>query len=214
MRAACYVRVSRPDQDPALQLDETAAFVARRGWRVARTYRDLGVSGSRERRPELDELLEDARRGAFDVLVVWRADRLFRSMRHMVLTLDELASLGIDFVSVTEPFDTTTPQGRLLFHVAGVFAEFERGLLIERTKAGLAAARRRGKRLGRPRVFVPVLRARAMIAEGASLRRVARSLGVGFGTLHRALAAADPETSADEAPEDAADAGVRGAADP
>ena len=111
------------------------------------TYSDLGVHGSRDHRPTLDNLRRDAGRGRFDVLLVCRADRLFRPMRHMVLTLDELRALGIDFVSVTELFDTTTPQGQLLFNITASFAEFERGLLIERTRAGLAAARRRGKRL-------------------------------------------------------------------
>jgi DNA invertase Pin-like site-specific DNA recombinase len=143
---------------------------------------------SADRRPALDELRQQARQRRFDILVVWRADRLFRSLRHMVLTLDELRAVGIEFVSVTEPFDTTRPQGQLLFHLTASFAEFERGLLIERTLAGLAAARRRGKRLGRPPVFVPVERARSLMASGMSMRKTAKELGIGFGTLHRALA--------------------------
>lgn len=89
-----------------------------------------------------------ARRGAFDLVVVYRADRLFRSLKAMVVHLDELAALGIGFVSVTEPFDTTTPQGRLLLHLVSAFAEFEKGVLVERTKAGIAAARRRGAKSG------------------------------------------------------------------
>ncbi len=125
-RAARYVRVSRPDQNPNLQLDETSALISRRGWVLAESFVDQGISGSKRQRPHLNRMLDGARRRDFDVLVVWRADRLFRSLKHMVVTLDELAALGIDFVSVTEPFDTTTPQGRLLLHLVAYFAESER----------------------------------------------------------------------------------------
>ncbi len=143
-RAARYIRVSRSDQAPGLQLDETLDFIERRGWRLDETYQDHGVSGSKINRPALGKLLKDAKRKRFDVLVVWRSDRLFRSTRHMVNTLAELDAWGIHFVSVTEPFDTTTPQGRLLFTVVSAFAEFERDLLIERTKSGMQAAQKRG----------------------------------------------------------------------
>ena len=125
--------------NPSLQLDETARVVAARDWELVDTYIDHGVSGSRERRPELDRLLADARRGLFDTVLVWRSDRLFRSLRHMVLTIEDLAAIHVDFVSVTEPFDTTTPQGRLLLHMVSAFAEFERQILIERTKEDIAA---------------------------------------------------------------------------
>lgn len=188
MRAGRYIRISRADQNPDLQLDETEGFISRRGWDLAETYEDLGVSGARDRRPGLDRLLADARHRRFDALVVWRSDRLFRSLRHMVVTLDSFAAWGVDFVSVTEPFDTTSPQGRLLLHIASAFAEFERGLLAERTRAGLSAARRRGQRLGRPRVLVETWKAAPLVAEGKSLRDVADVLGVGYGTLQRAMA--------------------------
>lgn len=195
LRVARYIRVSRSDQNPRLQSDETKELIERRGWHLVDTYEDHGVSGSRDRRPELDRLRSDARRGRFKVLLVWRADRLFRSLRHMVTALDEFAALGIDFVSVTEPFDTTTPQGRLLLHLVSAFGEFERSLIIERTRAGLAAAKRRGVRLGRPGVALDLRKARELRAAGKSLREVAKLLGVGLGTLHRALAAADvPQT--------------------
>ncbi len=189
-RVARYVRVSRSEQNPNLQLDETGRVVAAREWDLVDTYTDHGVSGSRDRRPELDRMLADARRGLFDTLLVWRSDRLFRSLRHMVLTIEELAAMHIDFVSVTEPFDTTTPQGRLLLHMVSAFAEFERQILIERTKAGLDAARRRGKRIGRPKAFVDVCGALRLRKRGLSVRQVAKRMGVGYGTLHRALKAA------------------------
>ena len=110
LRAARYLRVSRVDQAVHLQADETAELIQRRGWRLLDTYEDHGVSGSRDRRPELDRLMGDLRRRRFDILVVWRSDRMFRSLRNMVVMLDEVSSRGIAFVSVTEPFDTT-PAG-------------------------------------------------------------------------------------------------------
>jgi DNA invertase Pin-like site-specific DNA recombinase len=143
-------------------------------------------------------MMAAARRRQFDILVVWRSDRLFRSLRHMVAALEELAALGIEYVSVTEPFDTTTPQGRLLIHLVSAFAEFERGILQERTRAGLAAAKRRGVRLGRPPAHIDVFKARGMRAQGKSLRAVARHFGIGASTLHRLLAgdAKEPEPEA------------------
>jgi site-specific DNA recombinase len=123
--------VSRLDQDPRLQEDETLAFVERRGWKLVDTFVDHGVSGSREKRPALDRMLADAKKGRFDAVLVWRSDRLFRSLRHMVNTLAELDVMGISFVSVTEPFDGTSPQGKLLIHLVSAFSEFERQVLIE-----------------------------------------------------------------------------------
>jgi DNA invertase Pin-like site-specific DNA recombinase len=204
-KAARYLRVSRADQDPRLQADETEHLIERRGWKCVDSFVDHGVSGSRERRPELDRLLNEARLGRFQILVVYRSDRLFRSLRNMVVTLDELAAFGVDFVSVTEPtLDTTTPQGRLVFHLTSAFAEFERSLLIERTRDGLAAARRRGSRIGRPRVHVDLERALELRAQGESLRSIARELRVGASTVARALRrqenGAAPKTSADLPP--------------
>jgi DNA invertase Pin-like site-specific DNA recombinase len=187
LKVARYIRVSRTDQNPQLQADETERLIRARGWQLTATYLDHGVSGSKDARPELLQMMAAARRGEFKVLIVWKSDRLFRSLRHMVGTIEELAALGVDFCSTTEPFDSTTPQGRLLFHLVSAFAEFERGVLIERTKAGLEAARRRGAKIGRPRVHVDVERAVKLRASGKSLRETARMLGVGAATLHRAL---------------------------
>lgn len=187
-KVARYIRVSKSVQRPELQADETAEFLARRGWSLVDTYLDRGETGSNDRRPELDRLLADARRGKFDTILVWKSDRVFRSLRHMLNTLAELAAVNINFVSVTEAaMDTTTPQGRLLLHLVAAFAEFERSLLIERTIAGQAAARRRGVRIGRPPADIDVPRAAKMRAGGMSLREIARDLGVGVSTLHRAL---------------------------
>lgn len=187
-RAALYCRVSRLDQNPQLQEDEARELVRRRGWDLTDVYLDHGISGSKEKRPELDRLLADARKGRYSILVVWRSDRLFRSLRHMVNTLAELDAMGVMFVSVTEPFDGTTPQGKLLIHLVSAFSEFERQVLIERTKAGLSAAVKRGSRLGRPRVFVDRVKAKELQAKGWSIRKIAKSMGVGIGTVQRALA--------------------------
>lgn len=194
MRCARYLRVSKSDQRPELQDDETKAFIERRGWKLTTTYLDHGVSGSRDRRPELDRMLSDARRGKFEILIVWKSDRLFRSLRHMVVTLDELAAMKIGFASVSEPFDSTTPSGRLLVHLVSAMAEFERAVMIERTKAGLAAAIRRGARPGRPRAHVDLDRARRLRSDGKTFKEVAGELGIGVATLHRAMSAAKPSS--------------------
>jgi DNA invertase Pin-like site-specific DNA recombinase len=207
-RAARYLRVSRSDQRPGLQADETGDLIDRRGWQLADTFLDQGVSGSKASRPELDRMMAAARRRTFDVLVVWRSDRLFRSLRHMVAALEELAALGIEYVSVTEPFDTTTPQGRLLIHLVSAFAEFERGILQERTRAGLAAAKRRGVRLGRPPAHIDMFKAKAMRAQGKSLRTIGRHFGIGASTLHRLLAQDGGRSASDTSESDAIEAAV------
>lgn len=189
-RAATYLRVSRSDQSSTLQADETHELVHRRGWTLARTFVDDGLSGATDKRPAFRELRDAARRRDFDVLVVYRSDRLFRSLRELLATLDELRELGIGFVSVHEPFDTTTSAGRLLLQVVGAFAEFERNVLRERTRSGLEAARRRGARVGRPRTFVDVPRAMQLRRLRQSWSSIARQLGVKERTLHRAIAAA------------------------
>ncbi|MGO9834958.1 MAG: recombinase family protein [Polyangiaceae bacterium] len=186
VRVCRYLRVSKLDQNPRLQDDETKEFIARRGWELGATYIDHGVSGSKERRPELDKMLAEVRRKKLSI-VVWRADRMFRSLKHMVNTLDELNALGVNFVSVTEPFDTTTPSGRLLLHLVSAMAEFERSILIERTRAGVAAARRRGARLGRPRARLDEDRLRELRQKGWPVKKLADEMGVGTSTIQRHL---------------------------
>lgn len=195
LRVARYLRVSRVDQNPALQDDETADVIARRGWKLTDTYTDHGISGSREKRPELDRLLRDARRGRFNLVCVWKADRLFRSLRAMVNTLDEWSALGIGFVSATEAFDTTTPQGKLLMHLTSAFAEFERNLIIERTKAGIAAAKRRNVHCGRPKLRLDDEHLRELRAEGMSIKKIAQTLGIGPSTVQRRLVVAANATA-------------------
>ncbi len=196
MRAAIYARVSTFDQEPENQLVELRRYVQARGW-TAVEYVDRGVSGAKDRRPALDQLLTDARRRRFDVLVVWRLDRLGRNLRHLITLLEELAALGIAFVSLNEGIDATTPAGKLQMHILGAIAEFERARIQERVRAGLARVRAAGQRLGRPPAEVPAEKLRAVI--GLSVREAARQLGVSSSTLQR-WRALFPPTSVPETP--------------
>src|SRR4051812_42878913 len=179
MRTAIYARVSTLDQEPENQLAEIRRYVAARGW-TAEEYVDRGISGAKDRRPALDRLLVDARRRRFDVVVVWRLDRLGRNLRHLITLLEELQALGIAFVSLNEGIDATTPAGKLQMHILGAIAEFERARIAERVKAGLRRARAQGTRLGRPRK-VPS----AIAVPGGSVREAARIWGVSKSTAAR-----------------------------
>jgi DNA invertase Pin-like site-specific DNA recombinase len=188
MRAALYARVSTSaGQDPTVQLRELRELCERRQWDVAGTFTDVGVSGAQERRPQLDRLLADCRKRMFDVVVVYRYDRFARSVRQLVNALAEFDALGIQFVSVNEGVDTSTPNGRLVFGIFATIAEFERELIRERVRSGLAAAKARGSRLGRPRRRFDVGRVADLRAQGHSWRSIGRQLGVGVTTARDAL---------------------------
>jgi DNA invertase Pin-like site-specific DNA recombinase len=189
MRIALYARCSTADQSVDLQLDNLRDYAQARGFKVDGEYVDEGVSGARVKRPALDRLLEDAHRRRFDAVLVWKLDRLGRSLSHLIRVVEQLGSVGVDLISLNDPgLDTTAPSGRLIFHVMGAVAEFERDLIRERTRAGMRAAKRRGKRIGRPRANVPLAGARRLLAQGRSLSETARELGVARTTLRRALA--------------------------
>jgi DNA invertase Pin-like site-specific DNA recombinase len=151
MKAAIYARVSTVDQNVENQFGELRQYVQARKWQSVE-YADAGVSGTKESRPALDKLLKDARRRKFDVLVVWRLDRLGRNLKHLLMVIDELHALGIAFVSLHEGIDATTPAGRLQLQIIGMFAEFERNRLIERVKAGMTRAKKDGIHVGRPKL--------------------------------------------------------------
>src|ERR1700730_4893666 len=183
-RAVIYARVSTFDQTPENQLLELRRYVEARGWTVAEEYVDRGVSGAKDRRPALDQLIAEAKRRRFDVLVCWRLDRLGRNLKHLITLLEELQGLGVAFVSLAEGIDATTPAGRLQMHILGAIAEFERSRLRERTTAGLARAKSQGRQLGRRPVNVPVTDL-ARVAH-LSVRAAARDLGIAQGTLIKA----------------------------
>ena len=182
MRAAIYARVSTFDQEPENQLQELHRYVEARAWSAV-DYVDRGVSGAKDRRPALDRLLAEARRRRFDVVVVWRLDRLGRNLRHLITMLEEFAALGIAFVSLNEGIDATTPAGKLQMHILGAIAEFERARIAERVKAGLQRARAQGKRLGRPKSVLPFERLATVAC--LSLTEAAASLGISRATMKR-----------------------------
>ena len=186
-RCAIYARVSTRDQNPTMQIEELRRYAAARGWAVAGEFADRGESGAKEQRPRLEALMLAARRRELDAVLVWKFDRFARSLRHLVVALDEFSSLGIDFVSYTEAVDTSSPVGRVVFAVVGAMAELERSLNQERTRAGLDSARRRGRRLGRPRLAVDPDRVRALRGEGWSWARISSELRQSESTLRRAL---------------------------
>jgi DNA invertase Pin-like site-specific DNA recombinase len=186
-RAAMYLRVSTDGQttdNQRLELDRTAKAA---GWEVVDVYLDHGVSGAkgREQRPEFDRLCKDATRRKFDVVMAWSVDRLGRSLQGLVTFLGELHAVGVDLFLHQQGIDTTTPAGKAMFQMMGVFAEFERSMIQERVKAGLARAKVNGRVLGRPNVADGV-RDQVLIAkqEGLSVRRIAQEVGVSVGTVH------------------------------
>ena len=182
-RVALYSRVSTADQTAENQLLELRRYVAARGW-AAQEYTDVAVSGAKERRPALDRLLADGRRRRFDVVVCWRLDRLGRNLKHLILLLEEFQALGIDFVSLAEGIDATTPAGKLQMHILGAIAEFERARIAERVRAGLKRAQSEGTRLGRPRITpLPAGAPRHL-----SVRAAAAQWGVSKSTAARRLA--------------------------
>ncbi len=189
MRAALYARVSTHDQQTlGLQTDVMRSYIKDRGWDAERQVKDVG-SGARER-PGRDGLLKAARRREVDVVVVWRLDRWGRSLPDLVVTLRELTELGVGFVSLTEALDLTTPTGRAMTGMLAVFAEFEREILRERVRAGIAQARKEGRPHGRPRTAS--LRADEVLrlkAERVSHSEIARRLGIGRTSVRRILAA-------------------------
>lgn len=183
MRVGLYARVSSFDQHPDNQLEELRRYCAARGWDVVGEYVDRGISGAKEARPALLKLSQDAKRRRVDVVVCWRLDRLGRSLKHLITLLDELQALGVGFVSLAEGIDATTPAGKLQMHILGAIAEFERGRIVERVKAGLSRAKAAGKTLGRPRVIVPQERIAAV--SHLPVTAAAEALGVSRSTLKR-----------------------------
>jgi DNA invertase Pin-like site-specific DNA recombinase len=185
---ALYARVSSNNgQDPTMQLLELREFCQRRGFQVTEEFVDKGVSGSREQRPALDKLMVACRKRQVDAVVVYRYDRFARSLRQLVNALEEFRCLGVDFISIHEGVDTTTPSGRLMFHLFASIAEFERELIRDRVRSGLAAAKAKGKQLGRPKVPVDVARIAFLRRQGRSWSQITRETGISKGTAQRAL---------------------------
>lgn len=186
-RAAIYARVSTANhgQDVGMQVRELRQFCETRGWQVVGEYLDEGISGAKEKRPELDRLMADAHKRRFDVVTVWKFDRFARSVSHLLRALETFNSLGVGFVSLSESLDTSTPAGKMVFTVLGAVAELERSQIAERIRAGLRNARAKGKRLGRPRVLLDAARIAVLRAQGRSWREITLEMGISKGSAQR-----------------------------
>jgi DNA invertase Pin-like site-specific DNA recombinase len=185
-RAILYMRVSTIDQHPETQLHDLRQMAAQRGYQIEREYTDV-ISGAKSKRPGLDQLLADARKHRFDVVLVWAFDRMARSVRHFLEVLDELNHLEIEFISFRENIDTGGPLGRAMVVIVGAIAELERNLIVERVRAGMRRARLEGRHIGRRPLEIDrtgVLRDRA---SGMSLAEVAKLHRVSRATVHRVL---------------------------
>jgi len=190
-KAVLYMRVSSLDQHPETQLLDLQQMAAQRGYEVVKQYTDR-ISGAKARRPGLDELMHDARRGNFDVVLVWASDRIARSVKHFLEVLDELNRLNIEFVSFREQIDTGGPLGRAIVVIIGAIAELERNLIIERVRAGMRRARLEGRQIGRKPLELDreaILRDRRL---GQSLGKIAREHGISRATVHRVVHEAVP----------------------
>ena len=186
-RTDLYLRVSTATQPTETQDIELRRHCERLGWTVTKVYQDKRISGASRERPALDEMLADAADKKFDVLLVWKIDRLARSTAHLVDILTQLRSAGVGFASATEAIDTTSPQGRMLLTFLGAIAEFEREIISERIRAGLNRTQSNGTRLGRPRVGFNIAEAVRLRDLGRGYKQIARELGVPRTTLYRGL---------------------------
>jgi DNA invertase Pin-like site-specific DNA recombinase len=189
-RAVLYLRVSTRNHGQTTETQAVALreYVGHRGFTLVEEYKDEGISGAKDSRPALDRLMKDARARKFDVVIVARFDRFARSVSHLLRALEEFSHLGIDFISLSESIDTSTPVGRMIFTVLGAVAELERNLIKERVQMGIHRARKQGKALGRPRVEVDPLQVAGLRSRGKSWNQIAHELGIGKGTAQRAVA--------------------------
>ena len=185
LKIALYARVSTTDQTTENQLRDLRQYAQDRGWEVHDEYIDHGLSGAKSSRPALDCMMDDARKRRFDAVVVWRFDRFARSVKHLVLALEELRGLGIGFVSYQENVDTSSPLGQAIFTIIAAMAELERNIIVERVHAGLRRARAEGKKIGRPRSVVDPRQVEALRRQGCTLSAIATRLKTSEATVCR-----------------------------
>ena len=196
-RVALYARVSTLNgQNPEMQLAELREYAQRRGWEVYSEYCDLGISGAKDSRPQLNRMIADAHARKFDAVVVWKLDRLGRSLKHLVTVIDDLEHYAVAFVSLRDNIDMSTPSGRLMLHLLAAMAQFERSLIQERVVAGIASAKSRGVKFGRPKVYCSALKIAALREQGVPWTALAQRLDVGKGTAQRIYARHLKEESA------------------
>jgi DNA invertase Pin-like site-specific DNA recombinase len=185
-RAALYMRVSTVDQHPETQLHDLRQMAAQRGYEIVQEYTDR-ISGAKARRPGLDQMMADARRGRFDVVLVWASDRIARSVKHFLDVLDELTRIGVEYVSFREQIDTGGPLGRAIVIIIGAVAELERNLIIERVRAGMRRARLEGQRIGRVPLVLDNVAIQQDRERGQSIREIAKGHRISTATVQRVL---------------------------
>ncbi len=186
-RVALYVRVSTKDQSVDMQLNDLDRYSKERGFKIFKTYKDNGFSGSQESRPALSELMNDAKKRKFDIVLVWRFDRFARSTKHLVNALYEFRNLGIDFISYQENIDTSSPLGEAIFTIISAMAKLERDIIAERVRGGLRKAKANGKRLGRPKSDVDTDKILEYRRQNKSIRQIARELNLTNNLVYRTL---------------------------
>ena len=185
-RAALYMRVSTLDQHPETQLHDLRQMAGQRGYEIVHEYTDR-ISGAKARRPRLDQMMADARRGRFYIVLVWASDRIARSVKHFLDVLDELNRLGIEYVSFRENIDTAGPLGRAIVVIIGAIAELERSLIVERVRAGMRRARLEGQHIGRNPLVLDHAGIQQDRSRGQSLRQIARGHCISTATVQRVL---------------------------
>lgn len=186
---ALYARVSTEGQDPEVQLSALRSHAAARGWEIVEEFVDRGFSGAKEKRPALEQLIKAAWAGKFQVVLVWRFDRFARSVKHLISALETFRNLKIDFISLQEQFDTSSPIGQAMFTIIGAMAQLERDIVRERVRAGLDRARAKGIRLGRPKAEARGDRISVLRSDGLSIGEIARRLRCSRSTIRRRLSA-------------------------
>ncbi len=189
MKTAIYVRVSTQDQEVDMQLSDLRRYCKQRGFEIYKEYSDVGISGTKDKRPGLDELMADARKRRFDAVLCWRFDRFARSTKHLIISLEEFRNLGIDFVSFQENIDTSSPLGKAIFTIVSAISELERNIILERVRAGLKRAKENGRILGRPRrldLDVKELQ-RMRDKEKLSFRQIAKKVKACTATVYKSL---------------------------
>lgn len=186
-KTALYARVSTTDQHVQSQLLALRDYCTARGFEIYQEYVDSGVSGTKDSRPALNALMDDARKRKFDTIIVYRFDRFARSSRHLIQALEEFKALGIDFISYQENIDTSSPLGKAIFVIVSAMAELERNIIVERVKSGLRAARSKGKVLGRPQITPDLKQIFSLQDVGKSIREIAAIVGISKSTVAKHL---------------------------
>jgi DNA invertase Pin-like site-specific DNA recombinase len=188
MKIALYTRVSTQDQSVEMQISDLKRYCDQRGFEVHKEYCDRGISGTKDRRPGLDELMADAQKRKFDTVLVWRFDRFARSTKHLITALEQFRHLGIEFISYQENIDTSSPLGKAMFTIVSAISELERNILLERVRAGIKRAKENGKILGRPkRLDLNVMELQKMRRKGLSFRQIGKLVKASPALVYKTL---------------------------